>query len=279
MWVDANAAIPSDTLPSAADHGRASEALVLFVGGGCRPGAEEQARLAREGARSMWIADALQARQAARFARFDAAVVDAATLGHPFGESLLELRRSLDCPTVLLAEARVADDPGTDASIDVDEIVALELGADVFLRHPVTSRRLSAHVGALLRRGRSLPREGTAAMRTERPATEGGGWVDCDANRLSAPGLEVDLTATQAALLQCLLEARGRMVPRAQLAGALPAHKSLQVRSLDVYVHRLRRRLAEAGAQGWYVEAVRGRGYRLTVAARTPVAPPLRAVA
>ena len=55
------------------------------------------------------------------------------------------------------------------------------------------------------------------------------------------------------------------MVPRAQLAEAsLPSHVHvLQACSIDVYVHRLRVRLREAGVSGRDIAAVRGRGYRL----------------
>ena len=205
--------------------------FVLFVGEACRPGVEERAALARDGLRCLWTADVPQARRAARLARFDAVVVDAAVLGKPFGLALARLRDTLSCPMILIGAA------ASTAGEDLDEIMALELGAEVFLRRPGLPRRLRAHLGALLRR---QPGPEPAALQAGLP-----------------------LTSVQVALLNCLVAAQGRIVQRAELMAALPSGHSARARTVDAHVHRLRRRLASTGLGSLCIDAVHGRGYVL----------------
>jgi two-component system OmpR family response regulator len=221
--------------------------LVLFVG--VTPTLDLAALLATEGMRCLSLASVAASLEAARLARFDAAVLHAPALGATQGRALAHLRLALGCPLLVWA--------GPDD--EVDEILALEQGADAWLPQPIEPRRLRAHLLALLR--------------SHGPAAEAADdllpcrWhVDRVHNRLQgAAPRPVALTEAQAALLQCLVDADGRVVPRARLADALvPSHgHALQARSIDVYVHRLRSRLRRAGATGHDIEAVRGRGYRL----------------
>jgi hypothetical protein len=46
--------------------------------------------------------------------------------------------------------------------------------------------------------------------------------------------------------------------------------RALHVRSVDVYVARLRRRLREARVDGLSIEGVRGRGYALDIVGAAP---------
>lgn len=226
--------------------------LVLFVG--APPAGSMCEMLAHDGMRSLWLAGPAQALRAAALARFDALVIDAATLGSRAASWLAALHAQLRCPLVVVAEH--AD--------EVDEIVALELGADAYLVRPLAPRRLRAHLAALMRL--STPAE----AQIDTPArpinmARGAGWqLDRVANRLSVDGRSIALTQVQAALLQCLAEARGRIVPRARLTQALPHGTGLSARSIDVYVHRLRARLLQAGlGRRLTIEAVRCRGYVL----------------
>lgn len=228
----------------------AADTLVLFVGAGCRPAAPEFSTLGRDGVRCVWSTDLEQALRMARLARFDALVIDAGALAAREGWALARARAAFGCPLLVVAER----------GDEVDEIVALELGADAFLARPLAPRRLRAHLAALWR-----PRGGVAAPEPETPppAQAGGWWLDRIGNRLVGEERSVAVTELQAALLQCLLAAGGRAVPRAQLRAALPLGRDVGTRSVDVYMHRLRKRLADAGVRELVVLAVRGRGYLL----------------
>lgn len=253
---------PCSSRPSSGLH-----SLVLFVGIGPRPGAELGEGLARSGIRGLWMERMDQALAAAQHARFDAAVL---RLDEPVSVAARQFdawRQALACPLLLLA----------DIEDEIDEIMALELGADGLLAQPVSPRRLRAHLLMLLRRG---PAQARVVRREEPPArAAAAGWtLDRVHNRLSRGDRRVDLTEMQAALLQVLLDDLGRVVPRSRLLAAVSRRRTLQPRSIDVYVARLRQRLLDERVDDLQLEGVRGRGYVLAVAQPLAVGWPTVAV-
>ncbi len=254
-------------MPSASGPGPRAQ-LLLFVGEAIRPDAALVALLAREGLRCLSLPGAEQAVRAAALARFDAVLVDAALVDGRAARAIEALASSHCCPIVVLAEE--AD--------EVDEIVALELGADLYLARPLAPRRLRAHLGALLRR-RALA--GTRAATAGPAGPEGGGanavgpattlqaagWTLESAQlRLLRGGRSVRLTLAQTALLRRLMVAGDAIVSTEDLLAALPHASKLHARSLRVYVHRLRQRLRDEGVSELQLEAVRGSGYALALA-------------
>lgn len=256
---------PSDVLhearPTPAPH-----SLVLFVGLGAKPEREMSDALVRAGVRSLWFGSPGQALAAAAHARFDAAVLK---IDEPMSVAARRFdvwRQTLRCPLLVMADV---DD-------EVDEIIALELGADAVLPPPVSARRLRAHLLMLLRRTHleagDWPLAGSPAT-----TLQAAGWsLDRVQNRLQGNDRHVSLTELQSALLQVLLENAGRVVPRARLLAAVARGRDLHVRSVDVYIARLRVRLREERVDGLQIDGVRGRGYTLTVhPARRPGVPGL----
>ena len=231
----------------------ATASLLLFVGADLHPGTALCELLAQDGMRCLWLAGTSAALRAARLARFDAVVLDAAALGTRGAAVLIELNAALQCPLIV-----VASRPD-----EVDEIVALEYGAAAYLAQPLAPRRLRAHLAALLRERTAAAFFDADAARPPEPTPHAGWQLDRVANRLYRGERGVPLTEVQSALLQCLIEARGLIVPRARLAAALPNRQDIGARSVDVYIHRLRQRLQGVGVTGFCIEAVRGRGYRL----------------
>lgn len=232
----------------------AASALVLFVGSGCRPAAAQNEMLARDGLRSLWLPTLGHALEAALGAQLDAIVLDAAVLGRRDAAALAGARAALSCPIVMLA----------DEADEIDEIMALELGADAYLLRPVSPRRLRAHLGALMRLHRHAGAGATEATEVSAAAAGPIAWrVDRLRNRLVRGATEVALTEAQSAYLQCLLESPGRIVPRERLIAALPLGQPVHARSIDVYIHRLRKRLQAAGVFDILIEAIRARGYVL----------------
>lgn len=231
---------------------RAVARLVLFIGEAMRPQPDVAALLARDGIRSLWLAGAEQALHCAELARFDAALLDSAAADGHASALIARLREALACPLVVVAEH--AD--------EIDEILALELGADLYLARPLAARRLRAHLAALMRRP---AQSSAAAPEADRPhAAASNGWaLDIELCCLLRGTQQVRLTDVQARLLQRLLAAPGRLVPRAELVAAMRHGPQLQARSIDVYMHRLRQRLREQAVDGLVIEVVRSRGYRL----------------
>lgn len=228
--------------------------LVVFVGLGARPGVELAEGLARDGVRALWLDRVEQALTAAGHARFDAAVVQLDERVAPAARRFDGWSRQFGCPLLLLA----------DVEDEVDEIIALELGADAVLPRPVSARRLRAHLLRLLRRSTADARLPPPHEPAEPLAPVAGWTLDRVHNRLLRDDRRVELTEMQAALMQALLADFGRVVPRARLLAAVSTRRTLQPRSVDVYIARLRVRLKDERVDELQLEGVRGRGYRLT---------------
>ena len=219
--------------------------------------------LAQRGLRCIWV-DGLQAvERVADQVVPDALVYDAQADATPLPAALARLRQWFAGPLLVL-----------DGSLDeVDEILALELGADGLLAHPVAPRRLRARLEALLRRhvSGSLP---VVAGEAE-PNLPAGWHLDAVHSQLQRGTQSVSLTGGQAHLLRCLALHAGRVVPRAELHDQVCAPESdLRARSIDVYVHRLRQRLLAAGVHDLLIDAVRGRGFVLRSEAQAQATEP-----
>jgi two-component system OmpR family response regulator len=85
--------------------------------------------------------------------------------------------------------------------------------------------------------------------------------LDPTTRRVTANGRQVDLTAKEFDLLECLLRHTGRVLTRTELKEYVWDFSfDARTKVVDLYVHYLRRKLAEAGADD-IIETVRGVGY------------------
>ncbi|HEU5297513.1 MAG TPA: response regulator transcription factor [Burkholderiaceae bacterium] len=219
--------------------------------------------LAQRGLRCIWVDGLDEVDRVADQVVPDAIVYDAQADGVPLPAALSQLRRWFAGSLLVLDGSHG----------DVDEIVALELGADGLLAHPVNPRLLRARLETLLRR--RTGGEPPAAAGDAEPELPAGWHLDAVHNRLQRGAQSVALSGGLAHLLRCLALHAGRVVPRAELHGQVCAPQSdLRARSIDVYVHRLRQRLQAAGVHDLAIDAVRGRGFVLRSAAPGAAAPP-----
>ena len=136
---------------------------------------------------------------------------------------------------------------------DVDRIVGLEVGADDYLPKPFSLAELQARLRALSRRGRP---NGTEVLEAG-PLT-----LDPAARELRVNGSAVEMTGTELALLEHLMQNAGVVLSRDQLRehvwGDGPEPTSNVV---DIYVHYVRRKLRAAGVTDDPIRTVRGLGY------------------
>ena len=84
--------------------------------------------------------------------------------------------------------------------------------------------------------------------------------VDLPGKRLSIDGAEVELTAREWLLLECLVRRIGQVVSKERVQQALagPDHE-ITPNAIEVHVSRLRAKLGDAGV----IRSLRGLGYRL----------------
>ena len=141
-----------------------------------------------------------------------------------------------------------------------DRVRGLDAGADDYIVKPFALAELEARLRAVLRRpggvtGPSAPAAGCCSTSAARAA--------------SVDGVPLDLTRREAALLEELLRAGGRVVVKDTLEERLYGFdEPVTPNALEAAVSRLRRRLGEAGA-GVRIETKRGIGYRLVAGEET----------
>jgi two-component system OmpR family response regulator len=136
-----------------------------------------------------------------------------------------------------------------------DRVRGLDAGADDYLAKPFEVAELQARVRALMRRGAS---GGPALIRHGRLSFDQvGRAADLDGTRL-------DLSARELNLLEMFLQRPGRPVHKDHLVRHLCEWgEEVSTNAIEVYVHRLRRKLEPGGVK---ISTVRGVGYCLEAA-------------
>jgi len=135
-----------------------------------------------------------------------------------------------------------------------DRVLGLDLGADDYITKPFSPRELAARVRAVLRRKATAQPSAMSLYRGSRIV------ADFDAVSVTVDGEPVRLTRREFELLRCLVENRNRVLSRERLLVRVWGYdQSIETRSVDVHVGRLRSKLRTAGPQ---IETVVGLGYR-----------------
>jgi DNA-binding response OmpR family regulator len=143
---------------------------------------------------------------------------------------------------------------------EVDRVLGLELGADDYVVKPFSLRELISRIRALLRRAYG---ELAAASEGEQVLF---GEVQVDLERLLVyrRGRQIDLTPTEFRLLRYLVMHPNRPLSREALVEAVWGYDSSvgSLRTVDVHVRHLRKKLEEDPANPRWLLTVRGVGYK-----------------
>jgi DNA-binding response OmpR family regulator len=145
----------------------------------------------------------------------------------------------------------------TARATEEDRIRGLDIGADDYISKPFSPRELAARVRAALRRGRSDAEDAMPSKDLYRGKHLS---ADFDAVSVAVDGVPVRLTRREFELLRCLVQNKNRVLSRDRLLERVWGYdRSVETRSVDVHIGRLRGKLGSAGAQ---IETVVGLGYR-----------------
>ena len=189
-----------------------------------------------------WAPNGLDADTALVTTAYDLLILD---LGLPKLSGLEVLKRlrsrSASTPVLILT---ALDGTG-------DRVKGLDLGADDYMVKPFELAELEARVRALTRRS-----AGTT------PTIQCGSLSYDQVGRVAfLQGVPLDLSAREIGLLEILLTRMGRLVSKDQLVDHLCGWgEEVSHNAIEVYVHRLRKKLEPGGVK---IATVRGLGYCL----------------
>jgi two-component system response regulator TctD len=156
---------------------------------------------------------------------------------------LREMRRRGDATPVLVLTAR---DGVT------DKVAGLREGADDYMAKPFAMEELVARLQALLRRSDNL---------LGRRLTFGNVALDTEGRQVLVDGVVRSFPARETAVLEILLRRSGNVAPKRLFEDHLfGLSGEVGSNAVEVYVHRLRKMLADAGATV-RIHTVRGVGY------------------
>lgn len=205
-----------------------------------------QSSLAQAGFSVSPVETAAEAKATLASTRFDALVVD---LGLPDenGITIIEKLRSKgdDTPALILTARDGLR----------DRVDGLNAGADDYLAKPFATEELIARLRALLRRPGGVLGQRLSA---------GNLALDTSTREVQINGVSVSLSRREIALLELLLRRAGHVVPKQAIeTGLYGMEEETSSNSVEVLVHRLRKRLSNLGARV-NVTTLRGIGYLLT---------------
>lgn len=185
--------------------------------------------------------DGVQAQYLGEVEDFGAVVLD---LGLPQLDGLSVLRRwraaGRNMPVLIL----------TARGSWQEKVAGIDAGADDYLAKPFHMEELLARLRALLRR---------ASDHASAQWQCGPIWLDTRQARVLVDGRPVTLTSHEFKLLSLLMQRKGDVLSRTELAEHIyPQDSERDSNTIEVFVGRLRKKLPEG-----CIETVRGLGYRL----------------
>jgi len=210
--------------------------------------------LIRNGFLASVARDAAQARRLLQGLDFDLIVLDVMMPGEDGITLTQDLRKTMDCPILLLTAKGEAQ----------NRIAGFEAGADDYLPKPFEPKELLLRIGAILRR---MPKP-EASQNLPKLLHLGAMRFDIDRGELWQGDQPLRLTATEAALMRIFATHVNSSVTRQQLVEELGRDKMAggdpaQERAIDVQITRLRRKIEADPKQPRYLQTVRGAGYML----------------
>jgi two-component system, cell cycle response regulator CtrA len=227
--------------------------------------------------------DLVAARGLGLVLRSGGAVVDHADTG----EEGLELARHYDYDIVVL-DLMLPDMEGYDVirrmragRIDVPVLIlsglsrpqakvkGLGLGADDFITKPFDKAELLARMQAVVRRSKGF----------SQPTLRVGSLVlNLDSRDVTVEGRQVHLTGKEYAILELLVLRKGMVLTKEAFLNHLyGGMDEPEMKIIDVFVCKLRKKLAQAGGEN-LIGTVWGRGYMIREPNERPAMPPARVI-
>jgi two-component system cell cycle response regulator CtrA len=139
-------------------------------------------------------------------------------------------------------------------------VKALSLGADDFITKPYDKAELLARMQAVVRRSKGFSQPTVRLGRME---------LNLDSREVTIDGRDIHLTGKEYSILELLVLRKGMVLTKEAFLNHLyGGMDEPEVKIIDVFVCKLRKKLTRAGAEG-IIGTIWGRGYMI----REPTAP------
>jgi two-component system OmpR family response regulator/two-component system response regulator RstA len=196
-------------------------------------------------------ANGLQAISRIRSTPYDAIVLDIGLPGTDGISVCRTVRGDFEGPILIL----------TARGDEIDEVVALEVGADDYMSKPVRPRALLARLKMHLQRT-----ETGLTSAVDSPLVVNGLAIDASSRLVQLDGQAISLTTAEFDLIWYLAERAGKVVHRSEIYQALVGipFDGLD-RSIDLRVSRLRKKIGDDPIHPTRIKSVRGVGYILAI--------------
>jgi two-component system phosphate regulon response regulator OmpR len=206
--------------------------------------------LTQHGYRVTTAASAAEARAKRESIVFDALVLDVMMPGENGFDFARRVRAESEVPILMLtARANAAD-----------RVTGLEIGADDYLPKPFETRELILRLANILKR--AVPIAAPTSLSVPATIRFGPFAFRLDRGELKRDEEVIRITEREREILTILGHRSGANVPREELAGG---GASLNERTVDVQINRLRHKIEFDPANPVYLQTVRGIGYRLVL--------------
>lgn len=140
---------------------------------------------------------------------------------------------------------------------DIDKIAGLELGADDYMVKPFNPRELTARINSVLRRMERSKIPDDVSLEYKNLV------MDIKSQKFFKDGAEIELTPTEFSVLKMFMSNIGRALSRNELFNSVWGKNYFgDLKTLDVYIRRIREKIEEDPSKPQYVETVWGYGYR-----------------
>ena len=139
-------------------------------------------------------------------------------------------------------------------SEETDKVIGLGIGADDYITKPFSIRELFARIEALIRRSDNLYRLNDIYSTNHFMVSSEELKIVCDHK-------ELDLTPLEFEILKLLIENTGTTVLRNELLAIKSDDDSLNSRSLDVHMSKIRKKIKQINPEIEAIKTIRGKGY------------------
>lgn len=178
----------------------------------------------------------------------DILVLDVMLPGMDGFEVCKRVRRDMADIAIIMLTARTQD---------VDKITGLELGADDYMVKPFNPLELIARINTILRRTCNGRTQVSSSIPFKNLL------MDLESQRFFKDGSEIELTPTEFSVLKLFMSNPGRALSRNELLNTVWGRNYFgDLKTLDVYIRRIREKIEDNPSQPKFIETVWGYGYR-----------------